>query len=74
VSSAGDPGLDGISWLGSRRRHKATVPVVTLDEYCEANELYPDRLVMDIEGFELAALSGCKRLLAKQRKQTWDRG
>jgi FkbM family methyltransferase len=71
----GDPGLDGISRLGSpvdliaNNARKVTVPVITLDEYCEANELYPDWVVMDIEGFELAALSGFKRLLAKQRKK-----
>jgi len=68
-------GLDGISRLGSpidliaRSARKVTTPVVTLDEYCEANELFPDWLVMDVEGFELAALSGCKRLLAKQRNK-----
>ena len=68
-------GLDGISRLGSpidliaRSARKVTTPIVTLDEYCEANELYPDWLVMDVEGFELAALSGCRRLLAKQRNK-----
>lgn len=69
------PDSTGVSRLGSpvdliaESARKVTAPVVTLDEYCEANELYPDWLVMDIEGFELAALSGCKRLLAKQRNK-----
>lgn len=72
---AENTGLDGVSRLGSpvdliaNGARKVTAPVITLDEYCEANELYPDWLVMDIEGFELAALSGCQRLLAKQRSK-----
>jgi FkbM family methyltransferase len=72
---AENAGLDGVSRLGSpvdviaNSARKVTAQVVTLDEFCEANELYPDWLVMDIEGFELAALSGCRRLLAKQRNK-----
>jgi FkbM family methyltransferase len=40
-----------------------TVPVVTLDEFCEANALKPDWLFMDIEGFEIAALAGARQLI-----------
>jgi FkbM family methyltransferase len=46
-----------------------SVPVVTLDQYCHDQGLSPDWLVMDIEGFELAALAGARWLLKTQRQQ-----
>jgi FkbM family methyltransferase len=44
-----------------------TVPVVSLDDLCESRALAPDWLFVDIEGFELAALGGARRLLAARR-------
>jgi FkbM family methyltransferase len=60
---------DGMSRLGSpnpligQRASSVSVAVVTLDEYCEAQSLEPDWLVMDIEGFEIRALMGARRLI-----------
>lgn len=64
---------DGMSRLGApnsriaSRVRELTVPVVTLDEFCESRGLAPDWLFMDIEGFELAALEGARRTLAGGR-------
>jgi FkbM family methyltransferase len=62
-------GADGMSRLGApneliaARVKEITVPVVTLDEFCAERDAEPDWLFIDIEGFEIAALSGARRLL-----------
>jgi len=64
---------DGMSRLGKPNValggnvSKITVPVVTLDEYCASEGLQPDWLFVDIEGFEIAALSGARELIQKSR-------
>lgn len=64
---------DGMSRLGAANRLIAdhvcevTVPVVTLDDYCESEGVVPDWLLIDIEGFEIAALAGARRLLSDRR-------
>jgi FkbM family methyltransferase len=66
---------DGMSRLGEPNKallgsvHEITVPVVTLDEYCNANGLQPDWLFIDIEGFEIAALSGARKLIGNRQKE-----
>ena len=60
---------DGMSRLGAPNKLIAdrvveiTVPVVTLDNFCEERSLKPDWLFMDIEGFEIAALEGARQLI-----------
>jgi FkbM family methyltransferase len=49
--------------------YEITVPVLTLDEYCAAEGLKPDWLFVDIEGFEIAALSGARDLIQSLRGQ-----
>src|SRR5262249_9132385 len=55
---------DGMSRLGApnkliaNRVREMRVPVITLDDYCRAQGVTPDWLFIDIEGFEIAALSG----------------
>jgi FkbM family methyltransferase len=44
-----------------------SVPVVTLDDYCEREMLVPDWLFLDVEGFEIAALQGARRLITSRR-------
>lgn len=64
---------DGMSRLGAPnptlagRAAAITVPVVSLDDLCESRALAPDWLMLDIEGFEIAALSGARRLLTTRR-------
>lgn len=64
---------DGMSRLGEPNKalagkvNEITVPVVTLDQYCRANALEPDWLFLDIEGFEIAALSGARELIKSRR-------
>ena len=67
-------GLDGVSRLGAPDRSLAhafrtiTVPMISLDEFCDARpELIPDCILIDIEGFEIAALKGARRLIARRR-------
>ena len=66
---------DGMSRLGAPNKEIAdrvsplTVPVVTLDAYCETDRLKPDWLLIDIEGVEICALAGAKRLIQSRRGQ-----
>jgi len=65
---------DGMSRLGAPNEAIAdrvtamTVPVLTLDDYCEAGGLAPDWLLIDIEGFEIAALAGARQLIKSRGK------
>jgi len=67
-------GTDGMSRLGAPNAALAdrvtsiTVPIVTLDGYCETEGLIPDWLFIDIEGFEIAALAGARELIKSRRK------
>lgn len=68
-------GLDGISRLGEPARELASasstveVDLITLDDYCAAWRSIPDWVLIDIEGFELAALAGAKKLIAERKGQ-----
>ncbi len=65
--------LEGMSRLGSENRAlegrtiRTLVPTTTLDAYCEARDLDPTWLRLDIEGFEFAALRGAARLISRRR-------
>jgi FkbM family methyltransferase len=60
---------EGMSRLGAPNQAldgkvtEINVPVITLDEYCSSEGLKPDWLFIDIEGFEIAALSGASELI-----------
>jgi FkbM family methyltransferase len=62
-------GLDGMSRLGEPnpelrgRTRSIEVVVDTLDRFCTERGLRPAALMMDIEGFEIAALAGARDLL-----------
>jgi FkbM family methyltransferase len=64
---------DGMSRLGAPNKaiedrvREIRVPVVNLDGYCEAHNVTPDWLLIDIEGFEIAALSGARRVINAHR-------
>ncbi|MEA5510373.1 FkbM family methyltransferase [Crocosphaera sp. UHCC 0190] len=49
----------------SRQHISYLVPVTTIDDYVEANNLQPKAIKIDIEGFELYALYGAKSTLEK---------
>jgi FkbM family methyltransferase len=66
---------DGMSRLGApnkeiaNRTSQINVPVVTLDDYCASENLKPDWLFVDIEGFEIAALSGATKLIRARGRE-----
>ncbi|MDQ6666516.1 MAG: FkbM family methyltransferase, partial [Acidobacteriota bacterium] len=43
-----------------------SVKVIALDSYCESTGTLPDVLLIDIEGFEIAALAGAARVIRKR--------
>lgn len=64
---------EGMSRLGAPneliadRVEEISVAVVALDKFCEARSLQPDWLLMDIEGFEIAALTGARGLIERRK-------
>lgn len=66
-------GTDGMSRLGSANpelggtTHVLPVPVTTLDQFCADRGICPDVLMMDIEGFEIAAMTGATRIFTRDR-------
>ncbi len=62
-------GADGRSRLGSPNPEvtgdsEATrVMMTTLDEYCHTHRISPDWIFIDIEGFEMAALAGARKVV-----------
>jgi FkbM family methyltransferase len=65
-------GVDGMSRLGEPNRllhstEPITVPVITIDDFCAGSGLLPDWMLIDIEGFEFAALRGAGRTIERSR-------
>jgi FkbM family methyltransferase len=66
-------GVDGMSRLNAPNSaiadkvHAVDVPVIAVDEYVKKSGITPDILMIDIEGFEIAALSGAKQLIQAKR-------
>jgi FkbM family methyltransferase len=65
-------GLAGFSRLGRPNPERPcampiTVPVTTLDAFCADHGLVPNWLVMDIEGYEVAALGGARHTVRAGR-------
>ena len=66
--------LGGYSRLGqpnpdvAQEKHDAiTTTVTTLDDFCRERNLAPDWFVMDIEGYEIAALAGARETIQAGR-------
>jgi FkbM family methyltransferase len=63
---------DGMSRLGAPneliadRVNEITVSLVTLDDACEEGHLKPDWLFVDIEGFEIEALAGARKIIGER--------
>jgi FkbM family methyltransferase len=73
VPGANHQGLHGVSRLGGADPHLSndfrtiSVPLTSLDDFCASRGVIPDWALIDIEGFEIAALKGARRLVAKRR-------
>jgi FkbM family methyltransferase len=62
--------LKGYSRLGARnpqvtggRADAIVIPITTIGEFCVSRGLSPDWITIDIEGYEIAALEGARRLI-----------
>jgi FkbM family methyltransferase len=67
-------GVDGMSRLGEpnkllRSTEPITVPVITIDDFCARTGLLPDWMLIDIEGFEFAALRGAVHTIDRSRNK-----
>jgi FkbM family methyltransferase len=66
-------GLDGMSRLGEPNPRVAdktvpiTVEVETLDVFCDREQVRPNAMMIDVEGFEVAVLAGARSLFANAR-------
>lgn len=66
---------DGMSRMGApnlliaNQVESITVPVTTIDEFCEREGIVPRWLFIDIEGFEIQALRGAHRLIERYGAQ-----
>ena len=64
-------GIEGFSRLGVQNPDlpggtTITVPVTTIDAFCEREGIFPDWIVLDIDGYEAAALRGGRATLEKR--------
>jgi len=66
-------GVDGMSRLNAPNSaiadkvHPVDVPVISVDDYIRQSNITPDILMVDIEGFEIAAISGAMQLIKEKR-------
>jgi FkbM family methyltransferase len=66
-------GADGMSRLNAPNSaiagkvHPEAVSVISVDDYIGQSSISPDILMVDIEGFEIAAIAGAKRLIKEKR-------
>jgi len=66
-------GVDGMSRLNAPNSaiadkvHPVNVSVISVDDYIRQSSVTPDVLMVDIEGFEIAAIAGAKQLLREKR-------
>lgn len=64
--------FDGMSRLGEVNRQLAevakpvTVPVTTVDVWSAENNMFPNVMLVDVEGFEIAVLEGARETIARQ--------
>lgn len=64
-------GVEGFSRLGVENPElpggaPITVPVTTLDAFCAREGISPDWIILDIEGYEVAALRGARATVANR--------
>ncbi|HEY0546076.1 MAG TPA: FkbM family methyltransferase [Pyrinomonadaceae bacterium] len=66
--------LEGFSRLGQpnpeashEKLTAVTVPITSVDAFCAGRKLSPDWITMDIEGYEIAALSGARETIKAAR-------
>ena len=69
-------GADGMSRLETpnpalaHQSQALTVPVVTVDGFVATTGNVPDLILIDVEGFELAVLEGCRQIITSRRRKT----
>ncbi len=57
-----------INYLGVNFKHRETITLTTIDEYCAKHAIdHIDLLKVDVEGHELSVLQGAQRMLHEKR-------
>jgi FkbM family methyltransferase len=67
LNSLVDHAMESADESGTARKSSVKVETVTLDGFCAARGLRPDLVKIDVEGTELLALRGARRLLEDGR-------
>lgn len=65
IPFAAAPGMAGSSRVNDAGN--IMVPCIALDDWCDENGIVPTFIKMDIEGQEVPALHGCKRIIEKHK-------
>ena len=66
-------GIEGFSRLGEPNRERPEdhrsfqVPITTIDDFCAEQQIKPDWILIDIEGYEVAALRGARHTLTNSK-------
>jgi len=59
--------LDAPNEAIADRAQAVEVPIISVDDYVQQSRVTPDVVMIDIEGFEIAALAGARRLIQDKR-------
>lgn len=69
-------GLEGFSRAGQPNPHQSLIPstaievgMTSIDKFCATQSVTPDWIVMDVEGYEVAALAGAKQVIEAGRNR-----
>ncbi len=57
--------------MAYRTMTQSDIPVITIDDICEATQRLPDAITVDVEGFELEVMKGAERTLRQYRPLVW---
>jgi FkbM family methyltransferase len=57
--------LDGNPYFTRRNIKKSKIKVVTIDKWCEDNNIIPDFIKIDVEGGEIRVIHGAENIISK---------
>jgi FkbM family methyltransferase len=65
VDPAGGTLSSMVSPLPGGRARDLVVPAITVDKYCEENDVWPEGIKLDVEGAEGMVIEGCQKVIDK---------